>query len=202
MKFRPVLFLVLLTMLATSGCLFSPDDGGGDQPDVPDDFIWPDTADKLVANFSKYYTDRNLERYRQVLSEEYRFIAQDGEEYNFEREIDVANKMFNEIQGNDGTAFSDITVEYLQPQGPWQTTPQNDPFFGGYEGSLYRPYDVFISFKVSGVALTYEVKGLVTFYVTSRQVDDGGTMRDFYELLGQLDATAGGKSMQVADNDV
>jgi len=199
MKLRPVLFSVLFIMLAASGCLFSPDEGGedtgGDQPTIQ----WPDTANKLVENFSIVYSDRNLDEYRKVLSEDYRFIAQDGEEYNYDREISVADKMFNEVQGQDGIAFSDIQVEYLQPQGTWQPTPDDDPYFGGSSGSLYRPYDVFISFKVAGVALTYEVKGLVVFYVTSREVDG----RERYELLGQQDSTqgGGGKALQVADKD-
>ncbi|MBD3222833.1 hypothetical protein GF314_16520 [bacterium] len=192
MKLRPAIFCVLFVMLAASGCLFSPDEGGGGGEDPVDDHVFPDTADKLVANFDRYYSERNLERYREVLSDDYRFIAQDGSEYNFDREIDVANKMFNEIEGQDGIAFSDITVEYLQPQGTWQPTPEDDPYFGGFSGSLKRPYDVFISFKVSGQALTYEVKGLVVFYVTKREVEVDGAMVDMYELLGQQDETQGG----------
>lgn len=200
MKLRPAIFCVLLVMLAASGCLFSPDDSGGGDDPIIDDHVFADTADKLVANFARYYTERNLDRYREVLSENYRFIAQDETEYNFEREIDVANKMFNEVQGQDGIAFSDITVEYLQPQGTWQPTPDDDPYFGGSSGSLKRAYNVFISFKVSGQALTYEVKGLVIFYVTSRMVEVDGAQVEMYELLGQQDETQGGAKAAVAMN--
>jgi len=191
MKFRPLLFVLLLVVIAAPGCLFSPDEGGDDNPDLVNPHVFPDTADKLVANFKRYYEERNLERYREVLSTDYRFIAKDQTEYNYDREIDIHDKMFNEVAGDNGKAFEDITVQQLTPLGIWQETPDNDPFFGGASGSLWRAYNVFINFKVSGENLVYEVTGVVIFYVTSREVQvDGGT-RVMYELLGQKDETNG-----------
>ncbi len=48
---------------------------------------------------------------------------------------------------------------------------------------------MFISFKVAGENLTFEVTGLVIFYVTSREVDDDGKL--VFDLLGQKDETNG-----------
>lgn len=192
MYYRPLLFVALLiVMLAAPGCLFSPDDDGGDDTPPPSTHVFPDTADKLVANFVRYYEERNLERYREVLSSNYRFIAKDETEYNFDRDIDIHDKMFNEVAGDGGIAFEDITVQQMNPLGTWEAVPENDPFFGGASGSLYRAYDVFINFKVSGQNLVFEVTGLVIFYVTSREVEVDGTTRTMYELLGQKDETNG-----------
>ncbi len=126
MKLRPLLFSVLVISFAATGCLFSPDNGGENPPVVTTTYIWPDTADKLVANFEIYYGDRNLARYAELLSGNYRFIAQDGTEYNFDREYEIADKMFNEVAGDDGIAFEDITVEYLNPlAGQWVDADQS-----------------------------------------------------------------------------
>lgn len=191
MKFRLLLLALLLVMLAAPGCLFSPEEGG-DGGDVPvNPHVFPDTADKLVANFKRYYEERNLDRYKEVLSREYRFIAKDETEYNFERDIDIHDRMFNEVAGDGGIAFEDITVQQLTPLGIWQDTPENDPFFGGASGSQWRAYDVFINFKVSGENLVLEVTGVVLFYVTSVEVEVDGSTRTMYKLLGQKDQTNG-----------
>ena len=192
MKIRPLLFSVLVIMFATTGCLFSPDSSDDGDPPPVDPHVFPDTADKLVRNFERYYGERNLERYREVLSEDYRFINQDNSEYNYDRELEIADQMFNEVAGDGGIAFTEINVEFLNPLGPWEPTPGNDPYFGGAEGSLKRDCDVSIRFKVAGEDLWFVVGGLVKFYVTTRDVEVDGATRTKYELLGQHDQTEGG----------
>jgi len=187
MKLRPVLFSVLIIMFTTTGCLFSPDsnDDGGDPPSS--NYVFPDSADKLIANFELAYGDRNLDEYRKVLSEDYKFIARENEEYDYETEIGIASKMFQELAGEGGIAIQDITVDTLHPEGTWQPTPENDANFGGFPDSVYRLYNVSMQFKILNQNLIYIVEGPVIFYVKSIQVSEGTR----FEMLGQVDQTAG-----------
>jgi hypothetical protein len=179
----PCVLVALLT-----GCFGDDDDHDDIGPPVPPPYELPDDADGLAADFGIFYSDRDLEHYALILHEDFAFIAQDGETYDRAGEIEVCNRMFHEMQGNDGTSFSNITVEYMLGQNAWSAVPDDDPLFGDVAGAMLRSYDVFISFKISGVALTYEVKGLATFYVLA--TDDG------YQLLGILDQTYGGKATE------
>ena len=192
MKIRPLLFSVLVIMFATTGCLFSPDSSDDGDPPPVDPHVFPDTADKLVRNFERYYGERNLERYREVLSEDYRFINQDNSEYNYDRELEIADQMFNEVAGDGGIAFTEINVEFLNPPGPRQPTPGHAPNWGRAAGRPPRASHVRLRFKVAGEDLWFVVGGLVKFYVTTRDVEVDGATRTKYELLGQHEQTEGG----------
>ena len=188
MKLRSLLFFVLLVTFAATGCLFSPD--------KPDDVVVPPapelppavSANQLVANFETAYNERNIEYYREVMSEDYKFISVDGEnDYDYATDISIHERMFNEVAGEGGIVFDDISVISINGVEVWQPIQSNDQHFGSFADGYYRPYDVSIDFNVAGQSLTYQVRGLVIFYVTTAMVDG----EEIYYLLGQSDNTVG-----------
>jgi len=187
MQLRHFLFALLLVLFAASGCIFSPDDSGDDDLPPPPSFEPAESPDEVMAKFREIYQAKNLDFYRRLLSEDYRFIPQnDGPVYNLDNELSVHEKMFNEIAGEGGVIISDISVVQLLPQGIWEDTPENEPDFGG--GSQKRTYIVQIDFSLQGQSLILRVEGPVIYYVRAEQAD-GQTV---YRLLGMRDATFGG----------
>jgi len=150
------------------------------------------SADAAMQTFRSVYSQRDLDVYQVVLSRDYKWIPQDGEIYNYDIEIEVANKMFNALPGEPNVIIADIAVDQLDPQGIWQSTPENDPNFGDYDGSLYRNYIVDIKFALQGQNLIYRVQGPVLFYLLDEGTEDEANFR----LLGMVDATYGNKATE------
>ena len=187
MKLRHLMFFLLLVAFAASGCIFSPEEGndpGNEQP--PPTCETAETADDVMTVFREVYAGRQLDCYRELLSKEYVFVKKDGTYDNFDTEMVIANKMFNGIAGESDYIISDITIDVLEPQGVWLDTPANDPDFGGFPESQFRPYEVHMEFLISGHNLTLIVTGTVVFYV----MDEGVDSPDF-KILGQSDHTIG-----------
>ena len=192
MKLRPIFFALLVIAFGSTGCIFSPDDSGDGGGPEPDPHVFADTADKLINNFKRYYAEMNLDRYRELLHDNYLFVSQSEEgNYDLNTELEIANRMFNQVAGEGGIQIQDITVDVMQPIGPrWETTDPADPNFGG---SLKRAYEVTISFIILNANTTYEATGMVIFYVAPIEVEqDDGSTREMYQLLGQHDQTFGG----------
>jgi hypothetical protein len=181
-----LLFFVLLVAFATTGCIFSPDDDSEAKPPPAPACETAQSADDVIEIFGEVYAARNLDCYRKLLSQEYLFISQDGTFDNYDEEIAIAEKMFNELVGEGGIVISDITIDLLQPEGVWTQTPENDPNFGGFPQSQYRQYTVDFSFHIAGQNLRYRVQGPVLYYV----LDEGDGSPNF-KLLGMVDATYG-----------
>jgi hypothetical protein len=188
MHLRHLLFVLLLAAFATSGCIFSPDDDSGGDPPPPVEFVPAESPDEVMQKFEEIYEDRNLDFYRELLSEGYLFVPQDdAASYGYEVEINILDKMFNEIAGENGFVIQDISVVQLDPQGVWQDTPANDPNFGSATDSQYRTYIVQIDFSIAGQNLILRVQGPVIYYVRAEQDGD----QTVYRLLGMVDATFG-----------
>lgn len=189
MKLRHLMFVLLLVAFAASGCIFSPDDNpddGGTEP--PPSCDTAATADEALVVFRDVYTSRELDCYRKLLSEDYLFVKKDGTVDNFDTEMIIADRMFNGIAGQNNYIIADITIDILDPRDVWLPTPENDPDFGGFPGSQFRTYDVFMQFVISGEDLTLVVQGVVIFYV----MDEGTDGNPDFKILGQRDLTNGG----------
>lgn len=204
MKLRSLLpLLLVLPLFAVGGCLFSPDDdtsgggGGGGETELP----FPDTPDKLIANFQTVYEDRDLLKYTEaILHQQYKFILQDqtvedfglpDEIYEYEDEVQIATKLFSESPGRDGNVISQIDVDIMQPQGVWQPVDDSDQYFGGIENAQKRTYNVRLVFFVQGENLQLIVEGTVIFYVAGTPTEHQGQTKLYHQLLGQWDFTNG-----------
>lgn len=189
MRIRSLLILALLGSLAAGGCIFSPSEGGGKPPPPPD--LCAANPDALMELFREIYGARDIDSYREILSQDFLYIAP-NETYGYDVEIDITTKMFTEQVGEGGIVFKNITVDQLEPQGPWQDTDPDDENFGGFEfGSQFRSYLVDFNFYVSGVDLRYRVRGPVVYYV-KQETENGKTC---YKYLGMIDLTFGNSGL-------
>jgi hypothetical protein len=192
------LLLLSLLLVAAGGCIFSPDNNGPeDNPPVVDPLPFPDTPDKIMANFKTVYTAMDINRYRdEVLSPNYLFVLQNetvelfglpDNLFGFEDEVRITGKMFSGQPNEVGKVLSEVEIQVLQPQGAWVAVPNNDPYFGGLNAQV-RNYNTLIFFNMQG-QFRYEVQGNQLFYVAADTVMHDGVLTPRYRLLGQLDQT-------------
>jgi len=191
------LLLLSLLLVAGGGCIFSPDDNPPDILPPVDTLPFPDTPDKIIANFKTVYTDMDINLYRdEILSPDYTFVLLNetvehfglpDNLFEFEDEIRITGKMFSGQPNEAGRVLSDIEIQVLQPQGAWLPVPDNDPYFGGL-GAQVRNYNTLIYFNMQG-EFRYEVQGNQLFYVAADTVMHDGALTPRYRLLGQLDQT-------------
>jgi hypothetical protein len=192
------LLMMLLLMLASGGCIFSPDDAGGPDPIVEDPLPFPDDPDQLIANFKTVYSGMDHTRYRdEILSPDYTFVLQvetveefglSSNIYEYADEVAISAKMFSGLPNLRGKVLTAIEMQVLQPEGAWLPVAANDPYFGGFPGARVRNYSMLFYFN-SQDAFRYEVRGNQMFYVTADTVMRNGVMTPRYKLLGQLDLT-------------
>jgi len=159
---------------------------------------FPDTPDKLIANFKTVYGEMDLTNYRdEILSPDYTFVlqAETVEEFGlpsnifeYADEVEIAAKMFSGLPNQLGKVLTGIESQVLQPEGAWMPVAANDPYFGGFPGARVRNYSMLFYFN-SQDAFRYEVRGNQMFYVTADTVMHNGVMTPRYKLLGQLDMT-------------
>ncbi len=199
LKFLLVTGLVLTMLVATSGCIFSPDPDE-EVPQKPvDNLKYPSNADIVMKNFEIIYEDMLINEFREMLHVGYKTILLEAtmEEWSesdspltesyFTRdeEITIHENIFNGITGVNAAGdskppVSSIDVAYLEkPGSTWEPIPESDPDFAGYNG-YYATFDVLIYFLTPD-NFQYEVSQKVEFYVAP--VDDNG--QDKFLLLGQ-----------------
>jgi len=190
-----LLVLCLLALVVPAGCIFSPDedgDGGGGGGGGDEGYPFPDTADKMVENFTEIYGGMDIDAYRDVLHPDYRFIlgSADGDDeyYNFDTEVALTENMFSGEQGPTEDAFPISEIQMVTfPQGIWEEVPENEPNFGGH-GAVKKVYEVDISVTRPGHN-TFLIQGQVDFYAIRQDSLVNGQNRDYW-LLGQWDRTA------------
>ncbi len=85
MKTKSLLLLAALALLiATTGCIFSPDEddpvaGGGTDPVLQ----FADTREKLMENFRTVYEEMDYPGYRDMLHPDYIMLLQDATQTDF-----------------------------------------------------------------------------------------------------------------------
>ena len=193
-----LLVLCLVALVVPTGCLFSPDEddgGGGGGGGGDEGYPFPDTADKMVENFTEIYGGMDIDAYRDILHRDYRFIlgSADGDDeyYNFDTEVALTENMFSGEQGptEDAHPISEIQMVTF-PQGIWEEVPENEPNFGGH-GAFKKVFEVDISVTRPGHN-TFLIQGQVDFYAIRQDSLVNGQNRDYWRLLGQWDHTATG----------
>ena len=150
-----------------------------------------------IEIFKAAMEERDLTLYRHIINEDFIFVPKGDEvAYNYDTEISITNKMFNEIAGEGGIVISNIVVSLLDPQGVWNPIPESDPNFGGFPNSQYRQYEVNFKFYLQGENTVYQSTGFVVVYLTTEQEEFEGSTVSAYKILGFKDQTNGSKSVQ------
>ena len=194
-KWLPLLMAGLaLAILASGGCIFSPDGGGDDNTPVPDPYPWPSTPDILMNNFERAYGEMNIDEYRNIIHEDYKFIfIDDGETWYRDDDLQSTQHMF---AGNDGQnpdvslrdGVQSISMNSLIRDTAWENIPGNDPDFPDSKRALFQ---VNIVFTLNGGDNTITVRSNQEFFVKAEEIDQGdGTTRTRYFLYGQRDMIA------------
>ncbi|MBK6734939.1 MAG: hypothetical protein IPG61_12825 [bacterium] len=199
LKMKNLLLLVVaLSLTAAGGCIFSPEpdpkppvNGGG----LP----FPDTADKLMANFQTVYETMVFDDFRKLVHPDYITILQPstvsqfpdvGETLDLSEELRIHERMFSKADVTDplGTlvpGVQEISFQTFARQGTWGLSPANDRIPNA-ETALY---DVVFLFERGGLYSTLKVQGTIKFYVTHRDSLVGGLTKPYYQMLGQMDLT-------------
>lgn len=192
------LFLALLlpSMLLAPACSDDDKDPGSPQPEVGLPF--PDTPEQLVANLEAVYEAKDAGGLMDLYSEDFLFILKESTTADFPEmgtfldtveEQRIHQKMF---AGEDGTTAEGSpckpisTIEWNAPiqTSGWETSPPDDPI-PGVTSALFA---VIALFNRVG-DYTLEVKGLVKFYVTSRDSLHDGVVRPYHQFRGMWDFT-------------
>jgi len=155
------------------------------------DFIFPDTEDKLMANFRQSYGNLDPEGYAQLLHANFTFIFQGFDVERFDlpsdrfsrtEEIIVAEDMFT------GGVIASISFDAWDPLEDW-----TDSWHPDFPDTRRRLFWVTLSVERPGLT-TLLVEGLEEFFVASRDSTlSGGEVRPYFELVGQADQTNGKK---------
>ncbi len=188
------LLLSLLLMLATAGCIFSPDEGDGPGGDTDDVLVYPNTEDKVLENFVIIYTDMLFDDFRDMLHVDYKTILLEdtindwdlpaNSVFDRDLEILIHDNMFggNPGRGSNGNEIpplASIEVDLFDRMTPWADVPQDDVNF---PGARMAKYTVKILFHDNSGTHAFSVIQEVDFFVVP--VDDGG--RTKFLLRGQL----------------
>jgi len=157
---------------------------------VPQTLTSPDEA---VERLKVALEAMDLTLYEHLINEDFTFVPKgDNDLYGYDTEISIYNKIFSGVEGIGGVVISHIVVSSLDPMGVWTETPEEDPNFGGYVGSMYRIYEVNLRHYIEGQNLVYMVTGFTVFYV----MNEGAEQEPDIKILGIKDQTNGDKGVE------
>jgi hypothetical protein len=192
------LAMLLLAFAATSGCIFSPKpDPGPINP--PAGLPFPDSPDKLMANFQAIYETMDIDEFTKMLHPDYITILQAsttaqypdvGTTFDLSEELRIHQRMFAGLPVTDPDGafvpgIASIDFQTFEPQGTWAMSPANDQI----PNAEWALYDVIFMFDRGQTYTILKVQGQIKFYVTHRDSLVNGVTKPYYQMLGQMDLT-------------
>jgi formylglycine-generating enzyme required for sulfatase activity len=167
---------------------------------------FPDTADKLMANFQTIYEWMDYYAYVDLVHPDYVTILQQSTINEFpdvgatldefeERRIHERMYSHQDVMdplGHLVPGIQSIQFQTFARQGTWAVSPAGDPI----PNAEYALYDVAFLFDRGGQYSTLKVQGAIKFYVTHRDSLFNGEMLPYYQMLGQVDLTLDQKSAE------
>lgn len=194
------MLLLSLALLAAGGCIFSPD------PEPPctncggtEEIVFPDTADKLMANFKVVYENMDFPEFAKMLDPNYVTILQEstynqfpdvGQTLDLEEELYIHNRMFSgqdqtDPDGNLVAGIQSISFQTFEKKTAWAESPPNDQI----PNADFALFDVVFEFNRGQDHNILKVTGEIKFYVTHRDSVVGELTRPYYQMRGQVDLT-------------
>jgi hypothetical protein len=205
MKLKSFLLLAAFALLiAPAGCIFSPDDDPEPAPTKPPvELPFPGSPSVLMQNFQTIYETRDFNEYRKIMHPDYLTILQQetidefpdvGETLDVNEELRIHERMFSgeavtDPNGDLVPGVANISFSRFIPLDTWAVSPPTD-IIPNAEWALY---DVEFLFDRGQTYSTLKVQGTIKFYVTSRDSMHQGSLRQFYQMIGQVDLTSSGK---------
>ncbi len=193
--------IALGALMATAGCIFSPDTPSDKPQPPPPPPRFAGSADSLMANFKDAYSGMDIEKYREVLHTDFRFIFNpiDVTRLNLPtsfitRAEDIAtttnmfsgNTIIKPAPEDPVPGVSKITITQLDRVGVWTDIGADDPDFPNTERAVYN-----LEMNIYRVdnATTFLIRGQQEFYVSHRDSTVSGQVKPYYQLRGQRDLT-------------
>lgn len=205
MRLKSFLLLAALALLlAPAGCIFSPDDDPEPKPEPkPIELPFPGSPDVLMQNFQTIYETRDFDEYQKIMHPDFLTILQDetiqdfpdvGETLDVNEELRIHQRMFSgdpvtDPNGDLVPGVANISFSRFINLETWAVSPPTD-IIPNAEWALY---DVEFLFDRGQTFSTLKVEGTIKFYVTSRDSMHLGSLRQYYQMIGQVDLTSSGK---------
>lgn len=198
MKNLLLLFSLMTLLVATGGCIFSPDDdnGGGETSD--EGLPVAITQEIMMNNFKQIYENMEYEDYENLLHEGFRMVLLqetidswneagdrplESEYFDKTSEAGIHYNMFNDIGGFDAhgepvPSIDRIDVEKLDIIGSWNQIDSSVEYFGqNYPTAYTARFEVLITFHLPGNT-AFQVDQDVDFITIQED--------DVWYLLGQI----------------
>jgi hypothetical protein len=190
-------------MVATAGCIFSPDD---DEREIPPPVVqplpFPGSPDVLMANFQTIYETMDFDEYRKIMHPDFLTILQEetivdfpdvGTTLDVNEELRIHERMFSgdsleDPNGNFVPGVGGISFSSFRALDAWTLSPGDDII----PNAEWAPFEVDFLFDRGQEFSTLKVEGTIKFYVTSRDSLHEGTVQQYYQMRGQVDLTNGG----------
>ena len=203
---KPKIYLLLAAfalMIATAGCIFSPEDDPKPKPaPEPVELPFPGSPDVLMQNFQTIYETRDYDEYVKIMHPDFLTILQDetiqdfpdvGETLDVNEELRIHQRMFSgdavtDPNGDLVPGVTTISFSRFINLETWAVSPPTD-IIPNAEWALY---DVEFLFDRGQTYSTLKVEGTIKFYVTSRDSMHQGSLRQYYQMIGQVDLTSSG----------
>ena len=201
-QLRGSLFFILLAsfLLVSAGCSEDEKSIAGPGPDPLSDLPFPGSPDVVMQNFQTSYETRDFDEFKLIMAPEFETILQQstvqdfpdvGETLDLTEELRIHERMFSWdpvtdpdgdlVPGIHGISFSRfINLE------TWADSAPTDPF----PDSKWALYDVRFLFDRGQTFSTLKVEGTIKFYVTSRDSLHEDVLRQYYQMIGQVDLTS------------
>jgi len=201
MKTKCLLLLAACALLvAPAGCIFSPDESDDNNtPPPPAELPFPGTPAQLMANFQTIYETRDFDEYRKIMHPDFLTILQEattdefpdvGTTLDVNEELRIHERMFSgeavtDPQGELVPGVLNISFSKFQPLDAWATSPPDDII----PNAEWSQYEVEFLFDRGQTFSTLKVDGSIKFYVTSRDSMHQGSLKQYYQMIGQVDLT-------------
>lgn len=161
--------------------------------------VFPDTPDKLMANFRVIYEEMHFGEFMKMLHPQHVTFLQVstqnqfpdvGTTLDFDEEGRIAERMFSGLDVTDPNGalvpgVQAVVFQTFQRQGAWTVSPAND-LIPNTELALY---DTVILFDRGAGHTLLKVQGTIKFYAAAHDSLVGGVTRPYYRLRGQTDLT-------------
>ncbi len=202
MKRSLQLLTVLAFLTALAGGCFDPEDSPVDPDPAVSTFPFPDTAEKLMANFQAAYDSMDIAEYAFTLHEDFVFLFSSeceigpvGGAYSRTDDLLHTTRLLNGEAGYDRVharplpAVRDIAFLQFENLTGWSEVSQDEP---GFPGGLKAMYAVTAVMTLDTVDdNTYGIDSLQVFYVKQEMgTAPGGESRLRFYLVGQRDLVA------------
>ena len=161
---------------------------------------FPGSPDQLMANFQTIYETRDFDEYRKIMHPDFLTILQEATTQEFP---DVGNHPGRERRTADSRAHvlrrggdrpqrgpgARCAQHLVQPLSkPWTPGPFRPPTTS-FPTRNGHPYEVEFLFDRGQTFSTLKVDGTIKFYVTSRDSMYQGSLKKYYQMIGQEDET-------------